>query len=149
MKMNTRMSQLLSLLNVPPAPNNLPASAKSELLELIVVDGSVLLKREFEQAKGATVSDFPDRTGFEAFVNHVHRPYDETSESLQTCLYFATKLRNRLAEIKEHQFVVILSVSEGDCVVRFHQLRQGEKWLDDDLETYTEEGILVFSGRDF
>ena len=149
MKMNTRMSQLLTRLNVPLAPNNLPTFAKPELPELIVVDGSVLFKREFEQAKGAAVSDFPDRTGFEAFVNNFHRPYDKTSESLQTSLYFATKLRNRLAEIKEHQFVVILSVSEGDCVVRFHQLRQGENWLADDLETYTEEGILVFSGRDF
>jgi hypothetical protein len=149
MKMNTQMSQLLTRLNVPLASNNLPTSAKPELLELIVVEGSVLLKREFEQAKGATVSDFPDRTGFEAFVNHVHRPYDETSESLQSCLYYATKLWNRLAEIKEHQFIVILSVSEGDCVVRFHQLRQDENWMDDDLENYTEESILVFSGRDF
>ena len=137
------MAQLLERLNVSLSASNEPSMAKPELT---IVDDSVLLKNEVERAKGVAIVNFPDRTGFECFINHVHRPYNETAESLLSCIQYATALRNELSEIRNGRtFVVILSVSNDDCVVRFHQLRQGEHWVAEDLETYTDEGVLVLS----
>lgn len=113
-------------------------------LDLIIVDDSVLLKREAERAKAVTINDFPDRTGFECFVNHVHMPYDGSRTSLLACLQYATDLQSKLAALGQARtFLVIVSISEDDCVIRFHQHRKGEQWLADDLEGYAEEAVLV------
>lgn len=146
MKMNTRMSQLLTRLNVSLTAGTFPSIAKAEFT---IVDDCVLLKNDGERANNVAAADFPDRTGFECFVNHVHRPYDETRESLQSCIQYATGLRTQLSEIQNgRQFAVIVSVSDDDCVVRFHQLRHGEHWLAEDLETYSQEGVLVLLDGD-
>lgn len=140
--MNAGMSQLLSRLNVSVGATD---SFHGPKLAFIDVGGSLLLKREFQRSKSVTIDDFPDRTGFEAFINHVHLPFNETSESLRACIRYATQLRGELANDTSRCFIVILSISDNNCVIRFHQLRMGETWLDNDLETYTEESVLVLS----
>jgi hypothetical protein len=109
-----------------------------------VVKGSLLLKDQYEKAKHVKLGDFPDKTGFESFVNHVHIPYDGSRESIESCLKLAAALQKALRQFgKGRPFLVILSVSNKGCVVRFHQSRQNEEWLAKDLDGYREEGILV------
>jgi hypothetical protein len=139
MKMNALMSQLLNRLDVSLDTDSLARS----MLTLIEVDGSIVLAREFEQAKGVTTNDFPDRTGFEAFVNHVHLSFGGTRQSLRTCIQSAIGLHNELSRYPSRAFTVILSILDDNCVIRFHQLRADETWLSDDLEKYTEESILI------
>src|SRR5579859_134672 len=140
--MNKRMSQLLAGLGVSlPALTGSPSTAKGEF---ITVGGSLLLKDGYEQAKGVNANNFPDRTGFECFVNHVHLPFSGTQRSLRSCLEYAMGLRSRLAEVGQgRRFMVIVSLSDDDCVVRFHELRKNEHWLADDLEAYREEAVLA------
>jgi hypothetical protein len=141
-RMNRRMSQLLGRFNI--SLSTLASSSSAAKKEFITVGESLLLKKEFEQAKGVNANNFPDRTGFECFVNHVHLAFDGTQQSLQSCLEYAMALRNQLAKIgKDRQFMVILTLSDDDCVVRFHELRKSERWLADDLETYREEAVLA------
>ena len=47
---------------------------------------------------------------------------------------------------KEREFRVILSLSEddGDCTVRFHQIRPGETSSSDNLKDYESEALLIF-----
>ena len=57
----------------------------------------------------------------------------------------------KLLESKGH-FNIIMNVAYSDlddkpdiliCNVRFHQIRAGEAWLASDLNTYSDEGLLV------
>ncbi len=112
---------------------------------LTTVEGSILLKPGSEQAKSIE-DQFPDKTGLEAFLNHVHFRLDESRESLLKCLQYATDLEEELTRIGAgRKFLILISVQEQDrdCVVRFHQVRPNERWTADDLEAYEEEGILL------
>jgi hypothetical protein len=146
MKMNITMRELLGGMDLPklleddaPTPDGGPT--------LIVANECVVLKDEFELAK-ATLQDFPDRTAYECFVNRVHLPYTDTPESLRSCLGYVASLRKGLCEfVVGLDFLVIVSVSEGDCVVRFHQCRPSENWISHDLEGYPEEAALAIPVR--
>jgi len=52
-------------------------------------------------------------------------------------------LKKALAERFEVAFVVIVSFSGCEATVRFHKLRAGQAWLNENLEGYLEEGIAV------
>jgi hypothetical protein len=144
MRMNRRMSEVLKKANITVPFTGSRLSDIGASPTLVFVDGSLLLREEYEKAKHVKPVDFPDRTGFECFVNHVHLPYDGGQASLQSCLQFATTLQKGLAEFGEGRpFLVIVSVSADGCVVRFHQCRPNENWVADDLEGYSEEAILI------
>lgn len=142
--MNHRMSVLLrqARIAVPfvddPALNPLPIPALLEVGEF------VLLKNNYEANKHVKPADHEDKTGFECFINHVHLPFDGTGASLKSCLSYSIALQKGLARIaKNRSFMVITSVNADWCTVRFHQLRQGEAWIAEDLEGYTEEAVLL------
>ena len=141
--MNAKMSALLAEFHV-----SIPSSiADWNLLgepQLTEIGDSVLLKDQLKSTAHVALGVFQDRTGYECFINHVHKPYDSTRVSLQACVQFASRLQSELALIaRGRPFQVILSISGKDCTVRFHQRRPNEVWLDDDLEEYVDEAILV------
>src|SRR5713101_6442900 len=86
MKTNSLMNQLLIQkgVHLPSDPASGQPIANKD--KFTVVQDCVLLKKEAEQNAPVNLRDFPDRTGFEAFVNHVHLPFDGTTESLQFCI---------------------------------------------------------------
>ena len=67
-------------------PQALAKASVEDFPEMITVDGSVLLAQEYGLARSVSVKDFPDRTGYESFVNHFHIPYEETRASLDGLL---------------------------------------------------------------
>jgi hypothetical protein len=97
-------------------------------------------------AMSSSLLQFPDRTGFECFVNHVHisdfieGEVDASMMHLQGLL-LAEELERKLKPLG--RFRIIVSCDEMDCAVRFHRLRPGELWVLDDLETYREEALLI------
>jgi hypothetical protein len=144
MKMNQRMSALLRCAGVPvpfgdslgPGPSPLPA--------LAIVGEFVLLKDPYKANRHIRPQDLPDKTGYECLINHIHLPFDGTGDSLKSSLKYAVALHSALAQMgKNRRFQVILSVNEQECTVRFHQLRQGESWIAEDLEGYAEEAVLL------
>jgi hypothetical protein len=124
----------------------------SQLPTLEIFEDCVLLKEQWAPNRHhVKIADFPDRTGFECFINHVHFPFDGTNETITPCLGYAAALQEALMSLTEdRQFRVIVSLSEDDAfpkyagTVRFHQIRLGENWVDDDLEGYKSEATLVF-----
>jgi hypothetical protein len=121
-----------------PALNALRIPALSEVGEF------VLLKNNYEANKHVKPADHEDKTGYECFINHVHLPFDGTGASLKSCLSYAIAPQKGLARIaKNRNFLVIASVNDDWCTVRFHQVRQGESWITEDLEGYAEEVILL------
>jgi len=113
---------------------------------LVRVKGSVLLKDEYERSKRIRLSDFPDRTGYECFLNHVHLPYDGSRAALQGCLKYIGALRKALLKFADNStFGIIVSVADDSCVVRFHELRPNEEWLLADVERYPDEAVLTMT----
>ncbi len=144
MKMNQRMSALLRQADIPVPFVDDPALRTLSLPAFSVVRESVLLKNQYEPNKHVSPADFPDKTGYESFINHVHRPFDGTAASLKSCLSYAIALQKGLTRIAENLRVqVIVSVDDHGCTVRFHQLRQGEAWIAEDLEGYADDAVLL------
>jgi hypothetical protein len=140
------MGQLLADKKIPLPVGLLSVRSRTSKARFTIVDDCVLLKTEAKRNKHLDLSDFPDRTGFEASVNHIHLPFDGSAKSLQSSLSFATELRDALSVFDPtRRFAVILSVSPQGSVVRFHQIRPREQWLNDDLDSYQDESVLVLT----
>ena len=123
------------------------ASGLAQLLrgELVEENGCWFLVPLREGAKTASLASFPDRSGLECFVNHIHiEDFLETSdvvECLRQGLRWAGGLRGKLEE--HGKFNIIVSCDDTGCSVRFHRIRPDESWMTDDLEGYRAESVLV------
>jgi hypothetical protein len=140
------MDRLLAERNISLPPD--PASDRlfTSKDRFTIVDDCVLFSDESKRNSHLNLNDFPDRKGFEASMNHVHLRFDGSAKSLESCLSFATRLRDDLSVFSPlRKFAVILSVSDRGCVVRFHQIRPAEEWLNADLDSYKDESILVLT----
>ena len=144
MKTNRRMDVLLLQSQHPIA---LPAKL-NELLSagFIDQDGCVFFARLAKRASGASRSDFPDLTGYECFVNHVHiDDYVEDGDAT-TLAALGVAFARRLCELlsaRSGEFNIIVGSDLVSCSVRFHRVRAGEAWLSEDLESYQDEAIAV------
>ena len=87
-----------------------------------------------------------DRTGNECFHNKIFIGSiieDSSAESKFECgILFAEKLAAKLSVELGDGFNVLFSFDMENAFVRFHKIRIGESWLDDDLESYRLEAIL-------
>jgi hypothetical protein len=79
--------------------------------------------------------DFPDRTGFECFVNHIHvEDYLENGglpplEMLGRGLALAQELKKQLSHLHgAKHFRIIVAFDGTSCTVRFHTVRSDEEW---------------------
>lgn len=115
---------------------------------LLEIGGCVVLAHDADSVTDAPIESFPDATGFEAFINHVHvddelgLPATDTAVLAQAGR-FATEIGDLLQRrYPDETFVIILAVSDS-CIVRFHTLRSGERWVAPDLETYENEAVMV------
>ncbi len=130
---------------------------------------SDLIAAGFKQCYGAVVfgdiqnamitvtpDNFPDLTGFECFVNHIHvedllgdRALADKPAILRQGVALALAIQKSLRSMfPDQQFQVILAFSEDGCSVRFHLIRPTEEWLASDLDAYAGESILVLESRD-
>src|SRR5262249_229298 len=158
-RMNIRMNSVMKTLFTEVESGRMMSTANlsSGLLKLVepgfaVIDGAVLLKTQEDVAKSIKPDNFPDLTGYECFVNHVHiEDYLSDAELgsnalLNQGVLFANKIVEELSSsFPGKQFKVIVATNESGCTVRFHLIRSGENWLSDDLENYGQEAILVFN----
>ena len=94
--------------------------------------------------------DFPDCTGYECFVNHIHvEDYLENGglpplELLGCGIALARELKARLSGFQGmRHFRIIVIVQGATCSVRFHTIRPDEEWMDKDLHGYREEAIAI------
>jgi hypothetical protein len=143
MKMNREMARLLVGIDLSK-PEALPQP--NSRFVFVTEGDSVFLKEEYDGAKNVSTKDFPDRTGFESFVNHVHFPFRDDRSSLLYALGYVLALQKALHVYDPgRSFLVILSISDNKSTVRFHEARPNESWLADNLEGYKGEAILVLS----
>lgn len=158
-KMADRLEQRHDFIQSHPLEEKLRHLIDAPLLE---IDGCFFFEEEWKRSR-ASLSQFPDRTGLECFVNHVHmedfvKRTKRTSAHLIVDLLFAqgwqcaTHLKERLAAYRpEVGFRIIITADEGtypSCTVRFHLIRKHENWLANDLEGYREEAVGFLDTRE-
>jgi hypothetical protein len=146
-KLNSKMSSPLKEAGIL-LPLDVSLRAKSLSVPAFeCVDGSVLLKQELRRTQHVKLSDFPDRTGYECFINHVHLPFTRSRDSLISCLSYAVAIQVGLTGLEpERNFQIIVSVDGGNCVVRFHEVRTDESWVAENIEGYSEALLVLGSG---
>lgn len=91
-------------------------------------------------------ASIPDLTGAECFVNHLHVndhvPEMQARDLLVQAFRYAFELSALLSD-GAFRLIVAMSVDDGQFTVRFHERRDGEVWLDEDLDSYAHEAIAV------
>ena len=120
------------------------------LLELlasgvVIDDGCVFLAALKARGGNSRLDSFPDRTGYECFINSIHiDDYVASDFVLQACLFVEALFESwRGVEVTGcRKLQAIISCDEFEAVIKFCLVRDGESWLSDDLEKY-EEGILA------
>jgi hypothetical protein len=101
---------------------------------------SVLYKKNIN----ASLENFPDRTGFECFVNSIHIDDYVNENYFKTSLSFIKSIiKNCSSSFIGEQMRFIIVNNEFGCVVKFHIVRNGESWLSDSLDGYADE-VMVF-----
>ena len=143
MRMNSSMRQLLDAMDLS-LPRALVEAPEGSLPKLEMVNGCVFLADQYERSASASLEQFPDRTGYECLVNHFHVPYDGTREALLQLIGRIAGIRRSLTEqAPDRSFLIIVSIADGECTITFHECRQGEAWLADNLEGYSKESVAA------
>jgi len=99
--------------------------------------------------------DFPDRTGYECFVNQIHiENYLENGglpplELLGRGIALARELKTRLSQLHGGKhYRIIVAFDGSSCTVRFHTVRPDEEWIDKNGGGRTREAIAVLETRE-
>lgn len=116
-------------------------------------DGEAYLLTAFkESVTGFSRDVLPDTTGLECLSNHLHfadflerdEATPNTRWQLRQALAFARSLCGHWHLVGNSLVLrVIVAEGEGDVTIRCHVLRANEVYLDEDLEEYETESILV------
>ncbi len=151
MRMNRRMQEHLRELQSREIELALdPGFAARAQLNLEEVEELVLLVRP-AGAWRSRLAAFDDRTNLECTANKLSVGDLLDPRLTASCplllltagLVLAERLPRELARY-QGRFNLILSYDGESCALRFHRVRAGESWLHEDLEEYSEEGVLVF-----
>ena len=90
--------------------------------------------------------NFPDKTGLECFINHIHFSVNTKLEMLAVFANVSTVSSALKQETIYKNYKIIASFNNGKATVRFHAVRPNEEWLNySNLESFQDEGILVIT----
>lgn len=90
-----------------------------------------------------SADDFPDKTGYECFINSVYIDDYVESDYLAFAFLFLKELFNEWDKFGSNEVLrAIISFDEFGALIKFHIARKGESWISEELESY-EESILV------
>jgi hypothetical protein len=114
-----------------------------------VRDGCYFLAALLPAAKNVTRDSFPDRTGYECFVNSIHvEDYDDKAPLRQAIQLVIRTFAAWRASEPTLTLLSIVSVDEYSVVVKFHVKRPAERWLSENIEGYEDPILSVESYED-
>ncbi|NOH51171.1 hypothetical protein F0262_24485 [Vibrio rotiferianus] len=110
--------------------------------------GCVFLKACMNIETNVSVDDFPDKTGYECFMNSINiDDYVEADYLIHGILLTRKVFSHWNKEKREQDLLAILSLDEFGLNIKFHLQRSGEQLLSDELNDY-EESIMVVDSSD-
>jgi hypothetical protein len=124
-----------------PLPHELSALVAQGFEEL---DGCVFLASLKKAGTNAKQEDFPDKTGYECFINSIHIDDFVQSDCLAfACLFIEACFSAWKQSGISGDLTAVISDDESGAVVKLHRARSDEFWVSSDLENYREEAVLV------
>jgi hypothetical protein len=121
---------------------------------LVVIDECYLLSKEAHNTINVAINDFPDKTGYECFINHIHIDDYVSEDLVNQSISYASKVLHKWNEQQfDGELISIIGFDEDECskkrgaVVRFHYRRQNESWLADDLDGF-DQAVMEISSSD-
>lgn len=110
-------------------------------------NGGIFLKALLSKSGNAQPADFPDMTGYECFINHIHLDdrLGKGASAFEQAILFGRQVRDLLSRHVSagSNVKVIVSCSGDGCSVRFHLVRENEKWLSEKLDSYAEAILIL------
>lgn len=107
-------------------------------------NGCFLSRALLKKSQAVAESDFPDRTGYECFVNHLHADDFVDGDYVRVAYAFLCQMGELLKRAAPGcSFRGIISTDEAGCSARFHRIRHQEAWCSGDLESFKEEGVCI------
>jgi hypothetical protein len=115
---------------------------------IVSTDQGFVLREFADVETNATRENFPDATGYECFINHLHiEDYIGKPSATQSILLAICVLAKWIDQGHAGQLIAIISSDEESVIVRFHHKRPNESWLAADLNGY-EGAVLEISSAD-
>jgi hypothetical protein len=112
-------------------------------------DGIYSLNLTRAERTNAKLENFPDLTGYECFINHIHLEGRDEASAFVRGINFGRALIKLLKPLSSNKndFKVIVAIESKEASIRFHRVRMNESWLAKDLEGY-REAVLVLETSD-
>lgn len=157
-KMNSKMEKAIGKIQKSKRKNRLISTQIVDIMwpSFVEIEECVLFRSTEEEAESLNLEfvlkSFGDRSGFEAFSNHIHaiditddfvkHPSEGLKFMLKLMEVWECKLRR---DFPHYKFFLTLSHGGKDSILRFHRLRDNEpSWIDiDKLEDLKKESIFV------
>ncbi|EKS9888254.1 hypothetical protein BTK96_005280 [Burkholderia pyrrocinia] len=146
MKINRPMKDALgeARLNCPLIP-----SLKSIADSGFELRDECYLLRALLGSTNVTRGNFPDRTGYECFVNSLHvEDYDSELPLAQAVLLVRDVFAIWNTMQRMPQLTAVVSADEFSVVTKFHVRRPGEQWLSDNIDGYDDPVMSIDSNED-
>jgi hypothetical protein len=147
-KMNQQMK--LKFLKAKLKNCTLSDELKSVVEEgFLASDGCFLLARLLQHQINVKLDDFPDRTGYECYINSIHIDDYVKVDFLGAGIGLLWGLFNWWECNFQSDVVLnaIISSEDMGVIIKFHVLRENESWVSENLEKYEDE-ILVIDSRE-
>ncbi|WP_189438699.1 hypothetical protein [Pseudovibrio japonicus] len=142
--MNSKMVDIYNRLPVEVGRID-PALQKLAFSGFKEKDGCTFLTASLTTETNASIDMFPDRTGYECFINSINIDDFVKNNFLEQGISFVQEVFSQWNKFKPpRKRIALLIATEWGVKVKIHSHRQDEWWLADDLEGY-EEPILVIS----
>lgn len=126
-------------------PVNIPINLENIIQEgILEQNGCILFKYLYKKQKIDESKNFPDKTGYECFINKIY--IDDFSETpFPVAISVALEV---IKKLPQYNIRNIISQDDLSCTFRFHLIRNDEIWLKEDLNIYMEESILIIDSTD-
>jgi len=142
-KANKAMESLLADLPLVVIEGELERIARSDFVER---DGCIFIAALNPQSH-MSLDSFPDRTGYECFVNSVHIDDYVSDDLLATAISWLSLVLDQWNKFGLPGVLQgSVSTDEFGATVKVYVLRPNEPWLGDDLEGYEQAVLTVNSG---
>ena len=106
-------------------------------------NGCYFLKKLYNINRHLKESNFPDKTGFECFVNSIHIDDYTNDDFLAQAIFFLNEIFINWSQDGDKILKGIIGQTEYGANIKFHVVRDGENWIDEKKIDEFKDGLII------